>query len=142
MNHDTPFIVLIYSGVHIQEEVLAELNQAQVTCFNLRDSARQHHQNRAKICTKLIKYPNVEDYTLALKEHDEKQTLAARQHLQDIRNMYAILTDMMHKNIAKVRGRASSLSCSMLKLCPSQDSDAQRQQFARSLLNEIDVYYR
>jgi hypothetical protein len=39
---------------------------------------------------------------LALKEHDEKQLYVSRQHLFDIRNIYAILTDIIHKNIAKV----------------------------------------
>lgn len=39
---------------------------------------------------------------LALKEHDDKQQYLANQHLRDIRNMYATLTDVLHKNIAKV----------------------------------------
>ena len=33
------------------------------SAYNLRDLARQHHLERAKICSKLIKYPNIEDYT-------------------------------------------------------------------------------
>ena len=40
---------------------------------------------------------------LALKEHDQKQLYVARQNLFDIRNVYAILTDILHKNINKVR---------------------------------------
>lgn len=48
---------------------------------------------------------------LALKEHDEKQFYAARQNLFDIRNVYAILTDIMHKNLSKVQ-----------ELCPSCNS--------------------
>jgi hypothetical protein len=39
---------------------------------------------------------------LALKEHDDKQQYLANQHLRDIRNMYATLTDVLHKNISKV----------------------------------------
>jgi hypothetical protein len=39
---------------------------------------------------------------MALKEHDQKQLFSARQHILDIRNVYASLTDMMHKNISKV----------------------------------------
>jgi proteasome activator subunit 3 (PA28 gamma) len=31
---------------------------------NLRDAARQHHLTRAKIASKLIKYPHIEDYTV------------------------------------------------------------------------------
>ncbi|KAG2154626.1 proteasome activator pa28 REG alpha beta subunit [Suillus clintonianus] len=90
-------------GVQIQEEVLSELLRSQESAYNIRDGARQHHLARAKICSKLIKYPNIEDYTLGLKEHDEKQFFFTRQNLIDIRNVYAVLTDILHKNIAKIR---------------------------------------
>ncbi|KAG1889522.1 proteasome activator pa28 REG alpha beta subunit [Suillus subluteus] len=88
-------------GVQIQEEVLSELLRSQESAYNIRDAARQHHLARAKICSKLIKYPHIEDYTLGLKEHDEKQFFFTRQNLIDIRNVYAVLTDILHKNIAK-----------------------------------------
>ncbi|KIM70365.1 hypothetical protein SCLCIDRAFT_1207704 [Scleroderma citrinum Foug A] len=90
-------------GVQIQEEVLSELLRSQESAYNVRDSIRQHHLARAKICSKLIKYPHIEDYILALKEHDEKQLFFARQNLIDIRNIYAVVTDIVHKNIAKIR---------------------------------------
>ncbi|KAJ7170108.1 proteasome activator pa28 REG alpha beta subunit [Mycena filopes] len=90
-------------GVQIQEEVVAELLRSQESAFNLRDAARNDYLARAKICSKLIKYPNVEDYTMALKEHDDNQFYLARQHLVDLRNIYAVLTDLIHKNIAKIR---------------------------------------
>ncbi|KAJ8496126.1 hypothetical protein ONZ45_g1369 [Pleurotus djamor] len=90
-------------GVQVQEEVLSELMRAQESAYNLRDAARQDHLARAKICSKLIKYPNVEDYTMALHEHDRKQVYFARQHVIDIRSVYAILTDLLQKNISKIR---------------------------------------
>ncbi|CCL98076.1 uncharacterized protein FIBRA_00070 [Fibroporia radiculosa] len=90
-------------GVQIQEEVLTELHRSQESAYNLRDACRQAHLGRAKICSKIIKYPHVEDYTLALKEHDEKQLYVARQNLLDLRNVYAILTDLLHKNMTKIR---------------------------------------
>ncbi|KAL5519251.1 hypothetical protein ACEPAH_934 [Sanghuangporus vaninii] len=90
-------------GVAVQEEALAELNRCQQSAYNLRDSSRQHHQNRAKLCSKLIKYPNVEDYSLALKEHDEKMLYTARSNLFDLRNLYAVITNLFQKNIAKIR---------------------------------------
>jgi len=90
-------------GVQVQEEVLGEVHRAQESAYNVRDAARQNYLARAKICSKLIKYPHVEDYTLALHEHDEKHLYVARQNMIDIRNMYAILTDLIHKNISKIR---------------------------------------
>ncbi|KAJ3853140.1 proteasome activator pa28 REG alpha/beta subunit [Lentinula lateritia] len=91
------------SGAGVQEEILNELHRAQDCAYNLRDSARQHHLARAKICSKLIKYPFVEDYTSALLEHDEKQIFDARHHLLDIRDLYAALTDITQKNITQVK---------------------------------------
>ncbi|KAJ4484936.1 proteasome activator pa28 [Lentinula edodes] len=91
------------SGAGVQEEILNELHRAQDCAYNLRDSARQHHLARAKICSKLIKYPYLEDYTSALLEHDEKQIFSARHHLLDIRDLYAALTDITQKNISKVK---------------------------------------
>ncbi|KAL4269278.1 PA28 family protein [Pleurotus pulmonarius] len=90
-------------GVQVQEEVLAELMRAQDSAHNVRDAARQDHLQRAHICSKLIKYPHVEDYAASLREHDEKQLYFIRQHLIDIRNIYAVLTDLIHKNISKIR---------------------------------------
>ncbi|KAH8835872.1 proteasome activator pa28, REG alpha/beta subunit [Flagelloscypha sp. PMI_526] len=90
-------------GVQIQEEILTELQRAQETLWNLRDTGRAYHGTRSKICSKLIKYPNVEDYTDQLKEHDGRSAFHASQNIHDIRNLYAILTDLIHKNIAKIR---------------------------------------
>jgi len=90
-------------GVQVQEECLNELHRSQESSMNLRDAARAHLLSRAKIASKIIKYPHVEDYALGLKEHDEKQLYMARQHLYDLRNIYAVLTDILHKNIAKLR---------------------------------------
>ena len=39
---------------------------------------------------------------LALKEHDEKQIYVARQNINDLLSIYAVLTDILHKNIDKV----------------------------------------
>lgn len=46
---------------------------------------------------------------MALKEHDAKQLYMARQHLVDIKNIYAVLTDVIHKNITKVGRRSDTL---------------------------------
>ncbi|KAI4528946.1 proteasome activator pa28, REG alpha/beta subunit [Schizophyllum commune Loenen D] len=89
-------------GVEIQTEVLNELDRVHQSAYNLRDLARQHHLERAKICSKLIKYPNIEDYTMALREHDEKHIRVARENLTDVRDLYAVMTDLIHKNITKV----------------------------------------
>ncbi|KAI0800699.1 proteasome activator pa28 REG alpha/beta subunit [Fomes fomentarius] len=100
-------------GVQIQEDVLSELHRSQESAYNLRDAGRQDYLTRAKICSKIMKYPHLEDYTLALKEHDEKQLYVARQNLIDLRSIYAILTDILHKNIDKIRAPKGNNSSSM-----------------------------
>jgi len=91
-------------GVQIQEEVLNELHRAQDSGYNLRDAiSKSHHVNRAKVCSKILKYPYIEDYAIALREHDEKQFYMCLRNLIDLRNIYAILTDVIHKNFQKIR---------------------------------------
>ncbi|KAI0363745.1 proteasome activator pa28 REG alpha/beta subunit [Pilatotrama ljubarskyi] len=93
-------------GVQIQEDVLSEIHRSQESAYNLRDAARQDYLTRAKICSKIMKYPHLDDYAtpkVALKEHDEKQLYIARQNLYDLRSIYAVITDMLHKNIEKIR---------------------------------------
>ncbi|KAI0756327.1 proteasome activator pa28 [Daedaleopsis nitida] len=100
-------------GVQIQEDVLSELHRSQESAYNLRDAARQDYLTRAKICSKIMKYPHLEDYTLALQEHDAKQLYVARQNLYDLRSIYAILTDILHKNIDKIRTPKGNNATSM-----------------------------
>ncbi|KAJ8083723.1 hypothetical protein PM082_002489 [Marasmius tenuissimus] len=45
-------------------ECLSELHRAQESAYNLRDIPRQDYVARAKLASKRIKYPNVEDYTV------------------------------------------------------------------------------
>ena len=58
---------------NIPKEVLAELHRAQESAYNLRDTARQDYLARAKICSKILKYPNVEDYHVGLASLKRKQ---------------------------------------------------------------------
>jgi len=82
-------------------DILAELHRAQDAALNLRNIARDDHLSRAKICSKLFKYPNITDYKHALHEHDEGQLYIAHHHLQDIRNIYVVLTGLIRKTFPK-----------------------------------------
>ncbi|PLW40430.1 hypothetical protein PCANC_08891 [Puccinia coronata f. sp. avenae] len=89
-------------GVQVQEECLSELSRAQDSGYNLLEAQLKHNMSRAKLASKLIKYPHVEDYQLAMQEHDRKSIFLCRQHLLDLRNIYALLTDLLYKNIVKI----------------------------------------
>ncbi|KAF9076055.1 proteasome activator pa28 REG alpha beta subunit [Rhodocollybia butyracea] len=95
-------------GVGVLLEIMGELQRAQECAYNLRDKGLMNHLGRAKICSKLIKYPFIEDYTSALKEYDDKQIYLARQSLYDLRSLYATLTDITQKNIAKIHAPRSN----------------------------------
>lgn len=49
-------------GVAIQEEAIQELCRVEDVAFSLCDGIK-YHTTRAKLISKVIKYPNVEDYT-------------------------------------------------------------------------------
>ena len=51
-------------------DVLAELQRAQDAALNLRNIARDDYLFRAKICSKLVKYPNIADYEVSYAEYD------------------------------------------------------------------------
>lgn len=57
---------VLYHFKDIPVEVLNELHRSQESGYNMRDSVRQNHLNRAKICSKIIKYPHLEDYAVCL----------------------------------------------------------------------------
>ena len=52
-------------------DFLAELHRAQDAALNLRNIARDDHLSRAKICSKLVKYPNISDYKVSFAEYDQ-----------------------------------------------------------------------
>ncbi|KAJ2986932.1 hypothetical protein NUW54_g9575 [Trametes sanguinea] len=87
-------------GVQIQEDspLAKRLHTTSVTLPGKITITRS-----AKLCSKILKYPHLEDYALALKEHDEKVLYVSHQNLFDLRNVYAVLTDILHKNIEKLR---------------------------------------
>lgn len=45
-------------------DVLSEIHRSQESAYNLRDAARQDYLTRAKICSKILKYPHLEDYAV------------------------------------------------------------------------------
>eukprot|EP01057_Protomagalhaensia_wolfi_P006065 Protomagalhaensia_wolfi_Nauph_80__6064@NODE_84_length_3866_cov_229_538542_g64_i0_p3_GENE_NODE_84_length_3866_cov_229_538542_g64_i0NODE_84_length_3866_cov_229_538542_g64_i0_p3_ORF_typecomplete_len272_score55_95PA28_beta/PF02252_18/1_5e47PA28_alpha/PF02251_18/0_00013PA28_alpha/PF02251_18/6_6e03V_cholerae_RfbT/PF05575_11/0_032Ribosomal_L28/PF00830_19/6_6e03Ribosomal_L28/PF00830_19/1_3e04Ribosomal_L28/PF00830_19/0_1_NODE_84_length_3866_cov_229_538542_g64_i021312946 len=94
-------------GVAIQEDVIQELARVEDAAFALRESTSKYFLQRAKIATKVVKYPNVEDYRIALRELDEKQWFQMKITNMDTRNNYAILYDMLHK----VKPQCSSVVC-------------------------------
>ncbi|PHJ18983.1 subunit of proteaseome activator [Cystoisospora suis] len=89
-------------GVGIQEEAIQELARVEDWAFNLYDAIFKYYMARAKLSTKVLKYPNVGDYWEAIRELDEKELLHVKFTKVDMRNNYSMLYDLLCKNWEKV----------------------------------------
>eukprot|EP01114_Cavostelium_apophysatum_P019206 TRINITY_DN6125_c0_g1_i1.p1 TRINITY_DN6125_c0_g1~~TRINITY_DN6125_c0_g1_i1.p1 ORF type:complete len:249 (+),score=56.87 TRINITY_DN6125_c0_g1_i1:119-865(+) len=90
-------------GVSIQEETVSELGRAEDSGFAVLESMTKYFITRAKLVSKVIKYPNVKDYRQSVVELDEKEFINLRLCALDLRNNYAILHDMIVKNLEKLK---------------------------------------
>ncbi|XP_025101012.1 proteasome activator complex subunit 3-like isoform X2 [Pomacea canaliculata] len=90
-------------GVSIQEDTMAEARQVETESATYLDQLSRYYVTRAKIITKIAKYPHVEDYRQAVRELDEKQIVCLRLTLCEMRNHYASLHDIIHKNMDKIK---------------------------------------
>eukprot|EP00731_Ephydatia_muelleri_P034780 Em0076g13a len=62
-----------------------------------------YYTARAKLVSKVLKYPVIEDYRRAVEEFDEKAFCGFRLICREVRNIYIVLYDMIVKNFEKVR---------------------------------------
>lgn len=83
-------------------EALNEVVRTQDSAYNLLSTPFSNYGVRGDLAAKLVRYPGVEDYALALREHDRKAIYRAHMQLVDTRNMYAVVLDILRKNIAKI----------------------------------------
>lgn len=84
-------------GVGIQEDVIGELNRVDEGIYSSHDMVFKYYMARAKLWTKVLKYPNVSDYSEAIRELDEKQWVHIKFIYTEIRNNYSMLYDLICK---------------------------------------------
>lgn len=89
-------------GVSIQEEALNEIVRTQDSAYNLIATPFTFYSVRGDLAAKLVRFPGVEDYKQALREYDRKTVYRLKMHLVDVRNMYAVVWDILKKNIGKI----------------------------------------
>jgi len=95
-------------GVSIQEETVSELGRAEDSGLGVLESMTKYFVTRAKLVSKVLKYPDVSDYRQSIIELDEKEFINLRLCCMDLRNNYAILYDMITKNLEKIKTPRSS----------------------------------
>lgn len=95
-------------GVSIQEEVLNEVNRILSESANYLDAISRYFVNRGKVVSKLAKYPFIEDYRRGIKEIDDKAYLSLQFSINEIRNHYMLILDVISKNYEKIKQPRSS----------------------------------
>lgn len=95
-------------GVSIQEEVLNEVNRILSESANYLDVISRYFVNRAKVVSKLVKYPYIDDYRRGIKEIDDKAYLSLQFSFNEIRNHYLLILDVVSKNYEKIKKPRSS----------------------------------
>lgn len=95
-------------GVSIQEDTLAEVQAVETEAAAFFDQISRYFLSRAKIISKVAKYPHLEDYRRAVQELDEKEYISLWLVMCEIRNRYSSLHDIVIKNLEKIKKPRSS----------------------------------
>lgn len=90
-------------GVSIQEETLAEVTAVESEGAVFFDQISRYFVSRAKVVSKVAKYPHIQDYRRAVAELDEKQYLSLWLVMCEVRNRYCTLHDLVIKNLEKIK---------------------------------------
>lgn len=95
-------------GVSIQEDTLAEIQSVESEAAAFFDQISRYFISRAKIVSKVAKYPHIDDYRRAVQELDEKEYLSLWLVMCEVRNRYSSLHDIVIKNLEKLKKPRSS----------------------------------
>ncbi|XP_071959975.1 proteasome activator complex subunit 3-like [Antedon mediterranea] len=96
-------------GVSIQEDTLSEVRQVEGEAGAYLDQISRYFITRAKLVSKVAKYPHVGDYRQSVKEIDEKEFVNLRLICAELRNSYLGILDLISKNKEKIiRPRTSN----------------------------------
>ncbi|XP_063705887.1 proteasome activator complex subunit 3 [Culicoides brevitarsis] len=95
-------------GVSIQEDTLAEIQSVESEAAAFFDQISRYFISRAKVVSKVAKYPHIADYRRAVQELDEKEFLSLWLVTSEVRNRYCSLHDIVIKNMEKLKKPRSS----------------------------------
>uniref|UniRef100_A0A183CCE4 Proteasome activator complex subunit 3 n=1 Tax=Globodera pallida TaxID=36090 RepID=A0A183CCE4_GLOPA len=101
-------------GVSIQEECLNETRNVEAEVAGFIGQISRYFASRARIVTKIAKYPHVDDYRRAMLDTDEKQFINIRLVIIEMRNHFARLYDLLMKNIDKIKTPRTSHAENMM----------------------------
>jgi proteasome activator subunit 2 (PA28 beta) len=85
-------------GVEIQEEAIAEIARIEDIGYSMLEKFLTYAGNRSRLVSKIVKYPNIEDYWLSVRELDAQQHTELSLNVADMRNAYTMINDLLLKN--------------------------------------------
>ncbi|CAH7671646.1 proteasome activator pa28 [Phakopsora pachyrhizi] len=90
------------TGVEIQQQCSRTVVEARRFVLGCESYLKLYHTQRAKIASKCLKYPQIEDYQRALIERDREECRDCRYLLNRLRAQSLAVVDILHKNFEKV----------------------------------------
>ena len=90
------------TGVDIQHEVLDHITQMEKLQDEFWALIVTYHRARAKLISKVYKYPFIPEYRVSIRQTDEQQRRTMRGLLLEARHSYASLLDVIIKNYEKL----------------------------------------
>lgn len=90
-------------GVSIQGKTLEEIQHVESKSEEFLEQISDYFMTRAKIVSKVAKYPHIDDYRRAVRELDEKEYLTLWLTMCEVRNRYCVLHDLVLKNYDKIK---------------------------------------
>lgn len=90
-------------GVGIQEECVDECNKAEDMSFSMLEHTSKVFPSRGELITKVLKHPQIRDYYQSVIEYDQMEYTNLKIGLVDLRNHYAVLHDIITKNLEKIQ---------------------------------------
>jgi len=100
-------------GVSVQKNVLSMLQEVEEATVSYFGKVAGYYDKRGKLVAKVVKYPFIEDYRIAVEELDEKQYTEITLCIHDIYFCYTLLYDVIVKNFEKIKNPRPSNGDSM-----------------------------
>ena len=97
-------------GVEVQAQVLEEVGAAEERMYPTLEQMGKYFISRAKLVTKVIKYPNVQDYVYSVQDFDVRTHRTIGFYLMDLRDYYAVVYDKIQKNLPRIQSPRGSNS--------------------------------
>ncbi|KAK8799844.1 hypothetical protein WA538_000517 [Blastocystis sp. DL] len=90
-------------GVAIQEECIDTISEIEDEAYNILDVISSYHSTRGNYVVQLAANPSIMDYASCISQVDECQFFNIKISLQNLRNNYALLYDLVTKNLEKLQ---------------------------------------